>query len=48
LKSLEGLKTLEKGDKKAEKIQEDVSKNLVSEEKSDFIKTQHCSNMIIE
>jgi hypothetical protein len=30
LKALEALKTLERGDKKAEKAQEDVSKNLVS------------------
>lgn len=30
LKTLEAFKTLERGDKKVEKAQEDVSKNLVS------------------
>lgn len=30
LKILEGLKTVERGDKKCEKAQEEVSKNLVS------------------
>jgi hypothetical protein len=36
LKILEGLKTVERGDKKCEKAQEEVSKNLVSEIKINF------------
>lgn len=36
LKILEGLKTVERGDKKCEKAQEEVSKNLVSKNKINF------------
>lgn len=43
LKALEALKTLERGDKKAEKVQEDVSKNLVSARKS---AKSHCETQL--
>lgn len=37
---MEALKTLERGDKKAEKAQEDVSKNLVSAKRFFHCETQ--------
>lgn len=40
LKILEGLKTVERGDKKCEKAQEEVSKNLVSLHEIIFRETQ--------